>query len=178
MERVVLAGELPGVGQRACRVEVRGRLGEQLLEVPAALEVDEREAERSLGDPPDDVDHVVTDAEPRRVVLDAGRDLGRDRDEQHLGQQHHLDHPGTERLVAVAQADRERLGADGFDLPDVERDAGHRLHVRVEHGDLHDRQPARRRHRAHDARRGERDLVGRRPRHAALRTGAPAGERA
>ena len=161
--------QLPRVGQRARRVEVRRRLGEQLLEVPAALEVDEREPERPVGDAPDDVDHVVADAEPGGVLLDPGRDLGRDRHEQHLGEQHHLDHPRAERRIAVAQADRELVGADGLDLGDVDREAGHRLDVRVEHRELHRGQAARRRGCAHDA--GHRRA---RPRRV---TGAPAAPR-
>jgi hypothetical protein len=64
-----------------------GRFGEQLLEVPAALEVDEGEAERAAGDPADDPDHVVADPEPIGVLLDARADLGRDGYEQHLGEQ-------------------------------------------------------------------------------------------
>ncbi len=80
---------------------VRG-FREHAFEVATALEVDERETQRSAGDAPNDPHHVVGDAEALGVGLDAGSDLGRDGDEQHLGEEHRLHHAGAEPFLPEA----------------------------------------------------------------------------
>jgi len=101
-------------------VEVLGGFGEHLLEVAAAFEVDQREAERPVGDAAHHPDHVVTDAEPGGIGLDPFRDLTRDRHEQHLAEQHDLDHAFAERLVPVTERFGELLGTEGWHARDVD----------------------------------------------------------
>ena len=117
------------------------RLREQLLEVPAPLEVHEGEPERAAGDPTDDPHHVghrvVVGPEPLRIRLDARGDLGRDGHEQHLVQQHRLHHATPEREVAVADRLGELLRSERLERRDVELHAGHRVDQRVDHGALH-----------------------------------------
>ena len=160
VELVVGARGFPRLVECTRRVQVLGRLREHLLEVAAALEVDQREAERPVGDASHHRDHVVADAEPRGVRLDALRDLAGDRDEQHLAEQHDLHHALAERLVPVAERLGELLGTERRHGRHVDGVFGHRDDVRVEDRALHLGQAVGRCHRGGDAGDRDADLVG------------------
>jgi len=107
-------------------MQMIGRAIEQVLEVPTAFEVDECEAHRSVRHLPCDAHDVVTHAEALGVALHLRGDLGREWDEEQLGQKHQLDDPGPELVVAKPQGVGELVRAEWLDVGDVDDKTGHR----------------------------------------------------
>ena len=162
VERGVGRGELPGVRRLGGGVEVVTWSVEELVEVPAAFEVDERQTERAVGDATRNAHHVVGDAQPRCVRLDAGRDLRREWNEQELSEQHELEHACAKCGVAEAHRLAELVGADGSERLDVDGDTRHRFGHREDHGTLGDSDSAGRRGRGDRRSRDDLHLFGRR----------------
>ena len=137
-----------------------GRPLHQLVEVAAALEVDEVETERTVGDAAHDLQHVVAHAEVRAVLLDARAHRRRDRHEQHLREQHRLEHAGAERRVTPRKRFRVFPRSDRLEVREIDGDAGHRLGEGLEHRSLHGGEPLGRGRRTGHAARDDLHLVG------------------
>jgi hypothetical protein len=98
--------------------------------VAVALEVDERQAEIARGAILGDVDHRVVDAEELGDSGDPVGHVGRDRHEDQLAEQDHLQDPGPELQVPPAQLGGEVVRRQRFDGSRIDREPGHRVRDR------------------------------------------------
>ena len=139
-----------------------GRQFEEAVEVAAAFEVDEREAQRAACHAACHAEHVVGHAELPGVLVHPSGDFRRQRNEEHRAQQHQLHHARTEGRIPEAHRFAELVGGDRCDCVDVDGDARHRLDHGPQDGALSGRDPARRRARQTNGSRDHVHLVRRR----------------
>jgi hypothetical protein len=157
-QRRVVHGLAPRILQRRGRVQRRRPFGRPIRRISIALEVEGGEPQLPGCEALRDFEHAVVDRHRARELTDANGD-GVGKWTQHEStEEHELQHPAPERLVAAREARGEIVGGDRLHRRGVDLEAGHRLGDGFDEELLQLGEARRRAHRGRESTRQERGL--------------------